>query len=450
MVYKLPFSMGGATAVAAPKKKKTATQIAQTATGTPVGTMAAKPSLTQETYDQSRPTASYPRSSSSSSSRDSERRRQEEAARVEAARVAEEQRQTMLKETQLAGGLSSGMATKDFSKMGVEEIRNIELQRTINQFTTWEGMNQMINTPGMMGAMMGTVSAGTGLESIISKIYGGADISSMQGAWKVAKTAKHTRLITSWLIKAIKPAKLAQVAAVGIIGSWMASVMIGAQQKGEAAEGPSIAIRDTVLKEAERTNTPEDWLTAIQIIEEAQNITQGGVLKDWTDFMPTAAGEAGIVKGKGGAFSLELFHQYAKDKLEMSQSGEPDIYAQARESKRLNEQAIAEDFNNQRINTEKIIQEIQLETEAYEQMIWEEGRGEREDERATTRRLDTDQRAADRRAESQFWIDHQRQLDDMERKMMEEQRKFWLEYRKLIMKMQSESGRSSLSFGLFR
>lgn len=87
-------------------------------------------------------------------------------------------------------------------------------------------------------------------------------------------------------------------------------------------------------------------------------------------------------------------------------------------------------------------------------LLWEEAERDRDmAEDAAFKRGEEDyyykQRKKERQETSDFWRNHELEMQRLEEEERERIRQFWLDYKKMLAKIESENGRSSLRFGLF-
>ncbi len=198
---------------------------------------------------------------------------------------------------------------------------------------------------------------------------------------------------------------------------WAAgAALLGLWGQAEAPE--SIAI--PIGKLASIASTPEEF----QMLEEAE--------AEMNDIISLPLWQAPFLgvpnKIKGmitGAKVLSAYVAGQKRKMEEGQDDET-FWTNYQADKVADELMLQESFNTSRIETEQEI--LRLRKEARDQSS-----KERSQELANT---------------IAAWEDYAARKRKMEADAMAEQAKFWLDYRKMIMKMQDEQGRSRLNFGI--
>ncbi|MCH8329577.1 MAG: hypothetical protein IIB81_04250, partial [Nanoarchaeota archaeon] len=226
----------------------------------------------------------------------------------------------------------------------------------------------------------------------------------------------------------------ASIVAVGVVSAWAAATGFGLWGQAEAPEPITFPITKFLIPEAIKTKNWTDVNNALDMAEDLSyknaNIWEKFLL--WAGVGPIVGS---VKKIKGGIIGIQILRKFAQDqeKKEVTGQSDPDFWKQYEEEKQQNKLEIMElqKENGERWNADKIELEKELIKLRAEAGIASDDRRLRNLQKQISM---WDKRDAERR-----------ELDRLDRIAIAD---FWLEYRKLILKMQDESRPSNLKFGL--
>ena len=280
----------------------------------------------------------------------------------------------------------------------------------------------MVPSMGMVGA----VAKMPGLPVAVAKMMKAGPVKALTTADAIGKNTKAVGQTYSYLEKLMiqlkKPKVVVGVAAglvVAAISSWPFANFI----KEEALQTTNMAF-SSAWKNKDAEGMQESTAMVDEILDTStteaivQTVPFVNVVARLNEFFDAARLQNDVNK------------KIMQDELVKQQTGETDagrwarIYAErdAAERERIDY------YNSERLRVEAEIQRIRSQNTA-------------------------DRRAADRKAmeeQAAFWLDYQKRIAELEEQERIKQAEFWLAYRKQMMKLQSESGGSRLGFGLLR